>query len=90
MLTQGVHHMKLYSFKTIISAVVLSAFGFISLPTVSAVVLGAGATVAMSDVVSAKGIKDVGVKSCNGCGMTGRKKNSRSGAVRSPPGTVRR
>ncbi len=92
--------------KSLVTATLLSIFGFVTLPGASAVVLGVGTTVAMSDMawaapnktpsvggeprVTARGIKDPGVRSCGNCGLTGRKKNSRSGAVRRPPGTVRR
>jgi hypothetical protein len=73
--------------KNFIGAVLLSAFGFISLPTTSAVMLGVGTTVVMSDMgwaapnktpsigggprANAKGIKDNGIKTCGNCGVTG-------------------
>jgi hypothetical protein len=43
--------------KGLIGAALLSMFGFVSLPTTSAIVLGAGATLVMSDSAWAKGSK---------------------------------
>jgi hypothetical protein len=51
--------MKPSLFKTIIGASLFSVVGFIILPTISAVVLGVGATIAMTDAALAWPVKAV-------------------------------